>query len=834
MAGGSPESDLYARFYAFWKTPPGWRAASAVNHTAVGRRYIVTSLAFFLIGGLLAMAIRSQLAWFGNTDLGHEAYNQFVTMHGTTMMFLFAVPAMEGFAIYLIPKMIGARDLPFPRLSALGYWSLLFGGTFLFSSFLFGAAPDGGWFMYVPLNDKIYSPGLNADFWLLGITFVEISAVSAAIELIVSILKTRAPGMTLARMPLFAWYILVVAFMIVFGFPPLILASVLLELERSFGFVFFDAGRGGDPLLWQHLFWLFGHPEVYIIFLPAAGVVTMVVEAFARRPLAGYSWVVAAVVGTGVISFGLWVHHMYSTGIPRLALGFFAAASMAVAIPSGIQVFAWIATLWNGTPRVTVPLLYVLGFLFVFVLGGLTGVMVALVPFDQQVHDTHFVVAHLHYVLFGGMVFPLIAGLYYWLPLVSGRVASDRLGRIGFWAVFAGFNITFLIMHLTGMQGMPRRVYTYSEGLGWEWFNLVSTIGSFILAAGIAVIAADILLHFRHGEKRGANPWRAGTLEWAMQAPVPPFNFVSIPPIDTRLPLWHQEGLAAAAERGEYFLADPASGRRETLGTSVTAAQPEQVIRLPHPSWHPLWVAAAGIVSLTGVLLQAWWLSLPGLAAVLVVLLLWAWDAPSRGAPSRIDAGHGHVLPNQTNSGRGPGRTGAALALLASAVVFASLVFAWFFLRTLSPAWPPSGFTTAAIGPVVLAVAILLAGSAAMAWAMAANRRGDYGRFRLALGGVWLSGLVFLGIVWDWIGSAELAGRGAQAYPSLVRAIWGYQGLHLLVGLTAAGFAFARSRRGHIDRERSLEADVTAMLWHYGVAVAVAALVVVPLSSLVT
>ncbi len=826
-----PSPSLFERFESFWASPPGWRVASAVNHTAVGNRFIVTGLIFFLIGGLLAMAIRAQLAAAGNVDVDYALYNQLVTMHGTTMMFLFAVPVMEGFAVYLIPKLIGARDLPFPRLSAFGYWCYLFGGVFLYSSFLFGAAPDGGWFMYVPLNDKIFSPGLNADFWLLGVTFAEVSAVSAAVELIVAILKTRAPGMSLTRMPLFAWYILVVAFMILFGFPPLILGSVLLELERNFGFVFFDATRGGDPLLWQHLFWIFGHPEVYIIFLPAAGIVTMVVETFARRPLVGYTWVVIAVVATGFISFGLWVHHMYTTGIPRLSLSFFSAASMAVAIPSGIQVFAWIATLWHGRPVLSVPLLYVLGFLFTFVLGGLTGVMVALVPFDTQVHDTHFVVAHLHYVLFGGMVFPLFAGIYYWLPLFTGRRTSERLGRVGFWTVFAGFQLTFLIMHLTGMQGMPRRVYTYSEGLGWEWLNLVSTVGGFLLTAGIAVVMVDLLLHLRVGERSERNPWQAGTLEWSLREPVPPFNFVSIPPVTSRYPLWEQEGLAAAIERGEYYLADPSSGCRETLGTSTTDAVPEQVIRLPQSSWLPWWAAVSGMVALVGILTSLYWLSALGSAALVAVLLAWAWRSAYRGAPIMHDAGDGLRLPNQSASGQAPGLWGSALSLAASGVVLVSLVFAYFFLWTVAPPWPPADFGTAAIGPPALALLSLLGGSFVMQYGLRANRRGEASRFRFAMGLLLVLAALYAVPVVGWL-QAEFPGRESAAYPSVVWALHGFQWVHLFIAVLAVAMAGLRSYRGYIDAQRTLEPQVTAMLWHFAAVTGAVAFAVATLSPL--
>src|SRR5690554_6379227 len=367
-------------------------------------------------------------------------------------------------------------------------------------------APDSGWFMYTPLSSSTYSPGPGSDFWLLGITFVEISSVSGAIELLVAILRTRSNGMSLTRMPIFCWYIMVMALMIIVGFPPLILASILLELERAAGFVFFDVAGGGDPLLWQHLFWLFGHPEVYIIFRPTAGIVSTMMPVFARRPIVAYTWIVASIISIGSISFGLRVHHMFTVGIPYLAGVFFSAASMLVAIPTAVQVFAWIATLWSGRPVLRLPMFYLFGFLVIFVCGGLTGVMVALVPFDWQVHDTHFVVAHFHYVLIGGMMFPVMAGLYYWLPHFSGRMPSQRLSRWGFWLVFIGFNLTFLIMHYTGLQGMPRRIFTYDAGLGWDLPNMISSVGSFIMAAGFATCLLDLCLHYRYGTPAKPNP----------------------------------------------------------------------------------------------------------------------------------------------------------------------------------------------------------------------------------------------------------------------------------------------------------------------------------------
>ena len=390
--------------------------------------------------------------------------------------------------------------------------------------------------MYPPLTSSRYSPGDNADFWLLGIGFIEISAIAGAIEIIVGILRTRAPGMTLDKMPVFAWSMLVFAGMIVFAFPAVILATLLLELERAFHWPFFIAEKGGDPLLWQHLFWFFGHPEVYIIFLPAAGMVSMIVPAMTGVPLRGYRLIVVALVATGFFSFGLWVHHMFATGIPELSLAFFSAASMAVAIPSGIQVFAWIATIAAGRLQLTVPSLFVLGFLAIFVIGGLTGVMVAMVPFDWQAHDSYFIVAHLHYVLFGGMVFPVFAAIYYWVPAVSARPLSERLGRWSFALLFVGFNLTFFPMHFAGLMGMPRRVYTYPENMGWEWLNLLSTVGAFAVAAGVLVCLVDLACNFRFALSGNAgNVWRAGTLEWL---PNDVYGTRSIPIVASREPLW--------------------------------------------------------------------------------------------------------------------------------------------------------------------------------------------------------------------------------------------------------------------------------------------------------
>ncbi|AKC85431.1 cytochrome c oxidase subunit I [Pseudoxanthomonas suwonensis] len=813
--GAAQERRRRHRLARVWSNRPGWVGQlTAVNHSTVAMRFIVTGFAFLLVGGALSMFIRLQLAWFGNEVLDPQRYAQFVTLHGTTMMFLFAVPIMEGFAMYLLPKMLGARDLPFPRLSAFGYWCYLFGGLFLYSSLLFDAAPDGGWFMYVPLTDATFSPGRGADFWLIGVTFAEIAAVTAAVELIVAVLITRAPGMDIRRMPLFAWAILVTAFMIAFGFPPLILASVLLEMQRAFDFVFFDVARGGDPLLWQHLFWLFGHPEVYIIFLPAAGVVSMVIPTFARRPVVGYLWIVLALVSTGFLSFGLWVHHMFAVGIPLLALAFFSAASMAVAIPTGIQVFAWIATLWSGRPWLRLPMLHILGFFVVFVLGGLTGVMLALVPFDWQAHDTHFVVAHLHYVLIGGLMFPLFAGLYYWLPLASGRMPSESLGRTAFWLVFVGFNLTFLPMHLTGLLGMPRRAHTYPQGLGVEWLNLLSTAAGFVLATGMIAILLDAALSFRHGRRSGRDPWHAGTLEWALQHPVPPYNFASVPQVDDRYPLWRDPTVAERSARADGLLGDAAHGRREVLGTGVLTAAPEQVIRVSGSTWWPL-LAALAIAALLACFIAKWYLAaVLLLAPLLAALLAWAWTTGDRTAPAQLEAAPGVLLPSQYACRNAPGWWALVATLLIDGSLFASLVFAYFYLWLGTEAWPPAGMAAGAGPAAWTALALLAACWGAVSWSERALHGGRATAAQAGLGVAVLLGGGFL-----WLHLAAVAGvagpPSVHAYASVVWTLAGFHAVHVAVAMLLALYAAAGLRKGHVDAARPLELRITAAFWRY-------------------
>jgi cytochrome c oxidase subunit I+III len=611
------------QLHELWDEEPGVGSfLTTVDHKRIGTRYIVTALVFFALGGMESFTMRLQLARPDMTLLSPERYNELFSMHGTTMIFFFVTPILSGLSNYLVPLMLGARDMAFPRLNAFGYWVFLFAGAFVYSSFLFGAVPNGGWFAYPPLTGATYDPGLNMDVWTLGLILLSISTTAGGINLIVTILKMRAPGMTLARLPLFVWSVFVTSWMMILALPPLTLGNIFLQLDRNMGAHFFDPTGGGDPLLWQHLFWLFGHPDVYIIFLPAIGIVSSVIPAFSRRPILGYTYVALATVATGIIGFGVWVHHMFTTGLPRVGLTFFAAASMVIAIPSAIQVFAWIGTIARGRPVFRTPFLYAVGFIVVFVIGGVTGVMFASVPFDQSVTDSYFVVAHFHYVLFGGAVFPILAGLHYWFPKISGRMFHEGLGRLSFWLIFLGFNITFFPMHILGLLGMPRRVYTYAPDMGWNGANLASTLGAIVLTVGLVLVAWNLGRSIRTGSAAPSDPWGGGTLEWATSSPPPSYNFASIPTVSGRDPLWHGpvgDGLVLTEGR-------------ETVRTAVMDAELEEPLPVPESSPWPLVTALA----LTGVtvtlLIGAPVLTGVSSAVALVGIAGWTWRAGGRTA----------------------------------------------------------------------------------------------------------------------------------------------------------------------------------------------------------
>lgn len=580
-----------------WKSPSGpigW--FRPVNHKVYGRRFVVTAFLFFLVAGITAVVMRTQLAVPENDLLSPDAYNQLFSLHGITMMFLFAVPMGEAIGIYLVPLMIGTRDLAFPRLGALGYWIFLIGGLFLWGTLFFDLAPDTGWFNEAPLGEQEFSPSERVDFYATIISFIEVSALVAAVELIVTIFKLRAPGMSLNRIPIFVWAILVTAFMIVFAMPAVVVGSVMQALDRTVGMHFFNPALGGDPLLWYHLFWFFGHPEVYIILLPGLGIISTVIPTFARRPIFGYTAVVLSLVATGIASFGLWVHHMYTMGIPQLADSFFGAASVMITIPTGVQIFCWLATLWGGRPVLKTPLLYVLGFFGIFILGGISGVMVASVPFDSQVHDTYFLVAHFHYVLLGGFVFPLFAGLYYWYPKLTGKMLSERLGRLNFWWMFIGMNLTFFPMHIAGFMGMPRRVYTYPTDMGWGTVNMLETVGAYVFASGVLLFLVNAVWSYYSGEEAGENPWGADTLEWATSSPPPPYNFQHIPIIEGRHAIWERSDPEV-----QPAMAGIRDDIRQAVSTSVLDAEPQALYGFPAPTIGPLLTAIAVSIGFIGV-----------------------------------------------------------------------------------------------------------------------------------------------------------------------------------------------------------------------------------------
>ncbi|EJT00961.1 cytochrome c oxidase subunit I [Rhizobium sp. CCGE 510] len=616
LAAGDEKAEALLR--RTWSTPSGLLAAlSTVDHKVIGRRYIATAFVFLMLGGILALAMRLQLAFPEARFISADRYNQIFTVHGSNMMFLFAVPVMEAMAVYLVPLMVGTRNIAFPRLNAFSYWMFVAGGLVLWISLALDTAPDVGWFAYVPLSGPQYGAGKRVDIWAQMITFTEVSALAVAVEIVVTVFKLRAPGMSLDRIPIFVWSMLVTAFLVIMAMPAIMLASSSLILDRLVGTQFFNPAEGGDALLWQHLFWFFGHPEVYIIFLPAVGMVSAMISTFTQRPTFGYLPLVLAMIATGVLAFGLWVHHMFVAGLPRLGSSFFTASSMAIAIPAGTQIFCWLATLWDGRPIFKTPMLFIIGFLITFVIGGLTGIMVASVPFDSQVHDTYFVVAHFHYVLIGGSVFPLIGAIYYWFPKMTGRMMSERLGRWAFGLIFTGFHLTFFPMHILGLQGMPRRIYTYPPDLPWAGLNLFVSLSAVILAAGFLVFVVDVLRSYRHGPPAGANPWNASTLEWAMPSPPPPYNFRHIPVVESREPLWWSRETLPVATGLRL-------DRRELIVSSVTSADPEARESSPADSIWPFLAAIATTVMLIASIFSPWaviWGAIP----VAVTLTGWFW-----------------------------------------------------------------------------------------------------------------------------------------------------------------------------------------------------------------
>jgi len=587
----------------------GW--LTTVDHKKIGIMYGAWAFIFFLIGGLEALLIRIQLGSPESSFLSPELYNQLFTMHGTTMIFLGVMPFSAMYFNYMIPLQLGARDVAFPRLNAFSLWVFVLGGLFLNASFLFNAAPNGGWFGYANLSSKQYSPGLNMDFWVMGLQILGIASLAAGVNFFVTILNLRAPGMKMMRMPMFVWASFITQLLVLLSFPVITVALIYLMVDRTFGTHFFVPSGGGDPMLWQHLFWVFGHPEVYILILPSFGIISEIMPVFSRKPLFGYAAMVFATGFIAFLGFGVWSHHMFATGMGPLADTFFSLATMLIAIPTGVKIFNWLGTAWGGSLQFRTPLYFAFGFIAMFIMGGLSGVMHSVAPADLQQTDTYFIVAHFHYVLFGGAIFALTAGAYYWWPKMFGRMLDERIGKLHFWLMLIGFNLTFFPMHLVGLHGMPRRVYTYQAGLGFEVYNQIETLGSFVLAISLLVFMYNILRTWRRGEAASADPWNGATLEWAIPSPPPAFNFAEVPHVEARDALWEMKRKAGGRL--------PEPPRASGAG-----------IHMPGPSWWPLWTATGILLFFVGFLVMGKvggpWVAVAGGLFTAFCIFRWAFE----------------------------------------------------------------------------------------------------------------------------------------------------------------------------------------------------------------
>ena len=588
-----------------------WSWVTTVDHKRIGILYGVTAFIMFLIGGVEALLMRTQLATSEQDIVSAEVFNQLFTMHGTTMIFLAIMPMGAAFFNYIVPLQIGARDVAFPRLNAFSYWTFLAGAIMLNMSWLLGGAPNAGWFGYAPVTGVAYNPGHGVDFWILSLQILGIASLAAAFNFIVTIVNMRAPGMTLMRMPLFTWMTLVTSFLLVLAFPVITVALIELMFDRFFGANFFVVSAGARPVLWQHLFWVFGHPEVYILILPAMGIVSEIIPTFSKKPLFGYPVVVLSGIIIGFMGWMVWSHHMFTVGLGAVANSVFTVTTMAIAIPTGVKILNWVGTLWKGSILLNTPMLFALGFIVMFTLGGVSGVMHAQAASDAQQQDTYFIVAHLHYVLFGGSILALVAGIYYWFPKFSGRMFNEKLGQLSFWLIFGGFNVAFMPMHFTGLDGMPRRIYTYGGDMGWDMWNMVSTGGAAIIALGLLVFMHNIISSWRNGEKAEADPWDARTLEWSIPSPPPEYNFAEIPTVYDRDDWWSQK-------RRQVRRAVPVAGG--------SGEGEHHSIHMPQPSYWPVVVPIGLLVGAYGLIYGNLAVSAIGGAIAMIAVYAWSFE----------------------------------------------------------------------------------------------------------------------------------------------------------------------------------------------------------------
>ncbi len=767
----------------------GW--LTTVDHKRIGILYGASAFVFFLLGGVEALLIRLQLAVPDNTVVGAHAYNALFTMHGTTMIFLAVMPFNAMFFNYMVPLLIGARDVAFPRLNALSFWIFLAGGLLLNASLLAGTPPDIGWFGYANLTSKHYAPGLGVDFWILSLQILGVSSVIAAVNFIVTILNMRAPGMTMMRMPVFVWMTLVVQFLIALAFPPITVGLIFLMFDRFFGTHFYDVAAGADLHLWQHLFWIFGHPEVYILILPAFGIVSEVLPTFARKPLFGAPVVIYSGVLIGFFGFGVWSHHMFAAGMGPVADAAFSIATMLIAIPTGVKIFNWLATLWGGAIRTTTTLHFALGLVGLFTIGGLSGVMHASPPVDLQQTDSYFVVAHLHYVLIGGSLFGLFAGVYYWWPKMTGRLLGEGLGRLNFWIMFAGFNLAFFPQHYLGAIGMPRRIYTYRPELGWNAANLASTIGAFGIGVAVLVFMVNAWRSLRRGAPAPADPWDGRTLEWRTSSPPPAHDFDTIPPVSSRDAFW----------REKY------GPRRSTAGGGGPAgsAGHHAAIHLPAPSHWPVMTAFGMLLAAVGALTSG---------ALVAIGVLW-----TIGAVFRFALEH-HRAPEHTD------QTGVLALDHRKMAMWVFLGSECFFFGTLVAVYlaykgrsvvGPAPHEILNIPVTSVSTFDLLMSSLLMVLTLAAVQRGDRRQARLWLFGTAFFGLIFLGFQAYEFTEFVHAGFTLQQnlFGSTFFVLTGLHGTHVAIGVLWLLSLWVLDLRGRLSAADPVKVEIAGLYWHF-------------------
>jgi len=781
----------------------GW--LTTIDHKRVAVLYAVASFVFMAVGGLEAMLIRMQLWSPDNHLISAALYNQLFTMHGTTMIFLVVMPLEVGFfANFVLPLQIGARDVAFPRINALSFWVFLVGAIFLHLGWLWGGLPDAGWFGYANLTERYFSPGLNLDFWVVGLLILGTSTVLSGLNFFVTIVTMRARGMTFMRMPMFTWAMLVTVVLILIAFPPLTVGLIFLTLDRFFGAHFYQSAYGATPILWQHLFWLFGHPEVYIMALPAFGMISEVVPVFSRKPLFGYPMMAYSLVLIAFLSYGVWGHHMFATGMGPVADSAFAITSMLIAIPTGIKIFSWIATVWGGSLRMTTAFYFALGMILEFTIGGLSGIMHASAPIDLQQTDSYFVVAHFHYVLFGGSMFAILSGIYYWWPKVTGRMLNEPLGKLQFWLTIIGFNGTFFPMHILGMWGMPRRIYTYGAGLGWTHLNQLETLSAFILGLAFLAMYINLIWSTRAGEAAPADPWDGRSLEWSIASPPPAYNFAKVPEVRGRDAFWVMKYGRAGSRGIAMFMA----GQTPPVPESQQAL-PAESIHMPAPSIFPLVVALGIGLMGSGLVIGEWRIIAIGVLTVIASVIAMGFEYPSYGQES-------HDPQAAPSSGGIDIRKVGLWAFLGNeCVFFASLISTYIVYKSRNLGGP--GADILEIPLTSISTFALLMSSLAMVLALSAIQRNDKTWMRAWLGCTIALGLVFLGVeAYEFThfyheGLSMQTDLFGQSFYTLV----GFHGFHVTIGIIWLSTIWFASFSKKFGKLRSLSVELAGLYWHF-------------------